>query len=106
MSNPRRPSYAQLTRTVAELVREKKISDRLAMVAQHETPALRARLAELEAPKPAPMVVLKKFGAHITVECARRAIVRGEVIGRKKIGGKWHADPTSLMDYVHGQHRG
>jgi hypothetical protein len=54
MSAPRQ-TYHQLQRTVAELTREKEISDRLRLVAEREIAALRAALQPAPAPRFVPI---------------------------------------------------
>lgn len=83
MAAHRKPAYSTLERRLA------------AFAADNQR--LREHIAELE--KPAPVFVALKIAAYdarVEIEWARRRILRGEVIG-KKLGGRWVADPSSLI---------
>jgi hypothetical protein len=102
MSAPRRPSYTeQLERTVAELLREKEISDRLRAVAEREIATLRAKLQQL----PVQKLVLKKAGfvygltEKHELENIRKAI-EAKNVKAEKIRGQWVVDMSSLADFV------
>jgi hypothetical protein len=65
-----------------------------------------ATIAELTAPPPEPMIALKDaaFDAHVSIEGARKMILRGEVIGAK-VNGQWRVVKSSLMDRARGHWR-
>jgi hypothetical protein len=84
MPAPRRLSYSELQRINA---------------------ALRQRIAELEAPPPAPKIPLKRaaFNAGVRLERLRRACEAGKVDGEQlghKRNGPWVVDEQSLANYL------
>ena len=106
MATPRKPSYAQQQKTIAALSRENEIRDRLARVKDQQISELRERIAQLEAPQPAPMVPLQRaaFNAGINrPEKLRRWCEAGKVVA-EQIGhgrnGRWIVDEQSLADYL------
>jgi pyrrolidone-carboxylate peptidase len=103
MSAPRKPSYAQQAKTIAALSRENEIRDRLVQVKEQQISELRARIAELEAPQPAPKIALKEAAgrANIEPERLRRLCVDGKVDAEQEHkGSPWFVDWASVVNHM------